>query len=912
MRIGDAEDVIGTDLSVKSPSPFRSGSRLTGMAGRTVLAALLAVMAAFAGGGSAAQERASGSGLQAPDSTLLASNTRKPWVRWWWPGSAVDRESLTRQMEEFARVGVGGVEITPIYGARGYESRYIEFLSPQFMAMLEHVGREGRRLGLGVDMATGTGWPFGGPWIGKEHALSKAVLRDGKLAGEPTGMVVKRAAPGGEGLVVNPFSPEAIRAYLARFDTAFAGFPTGLVRGQFHDSFEYYDASWAPALPDVFREMHGYDIQQYAAELMGRKAIDADALGRIKGDYRDTLNTMHQRYLAEWKRWSHEHGFIVRNQSHGAPANLLDLYGLVDIPETEVFGSTPFPIPGLRRDPAAVRHDQDLPEPLVTRMASSAAHVMGHPLASSETATWLRDHWKETLAYVKPEVDRIFLDGVNHVFYHGTVFSPRNVPWPGWLFYASTQFNPNNTWWDDFASLNAYVERVQTVLQGGRSDNRVLLYWPIYDVWDDPQGLMQQLGVHDVKFIMGSRCGALARSLDEAGYAFDYISDDQIAQTRATGGTLATPGNTYDVLVVPRADRMPPATLRKLAELARAGATIVFDGLPSDVPGYGNLAQRRKEFQAVLGGWRFSAGPVAGVERATSGRGVVLRGDVLAALKSNGTVREAFADTPIDFIRRRTASGYDYFLANLTGEAFSGSVTLGVDAAAATIIDPLTGRSGAAALQRADATHARLYLQLRPGESLLVSTSTRAATSSTPWAWLEPAGATVPIEGTWSIEFIKGGPELPPAISTKTLASWTELGGEAAQRFGGTARYRIEFDAPVRGADTWVLRLGDVRESARVRLNGRDVATAWSLPFEVRLGDELRPGRNVLEIEVTNVAANRIRDMDRRGVEWKIMREINFVNIRYQPFDASGWPLELSGLRGPIELVPMRRAQPGR
>ena len=175
------------------------------------------------------------------------------------------------------------------------------------------------------------------------------------------------------------------------------------------------------------------------------------------------------------------------------------------------------------------------------------------------------------------------------------------------------------------------------------------------------------------------------------------------------------------------------------------------------------------------------------------------------------------------------------------------------------------------------------------------------------WTWLEPAGAPVPIEGTWNIEFVKGGPELPPALTTRELKSWTELGGEAAQRFAGTARYRIEFDAPARAADAWVLNLGDVRESARVRLNGRDVATAWSLPFEVRLGEALRPGRNVLEIEVTNVAANRIRDMDRRGVEWKIMREINFVNIRYQPFDASGWPLELSGLLGPIELVPMRR-----
>src|SRR5690606_23999459 len=444
--------------------------------------------------------------------------------------------------------------------------------------------------------------PFGGPWVEERDALAKAVLRDGKLAGEPTRMLVKRAAPGGEGLVVNPYSVPALTRYLAPFDAAFDKFPLGLVRAQFHDSFEYYDASWEESLPAVFREMHGYDAQDYAAALLGDAsaagALDDDTLGRLKSDFREVLNRLHQDYVAEWKRWSSAHGFVVRNQSHGAPANLLDLYALVDIPETEVFGSTPYPIPGLRRDPDAVRHDQSLPEPLVTRMASSASHVMGKPLTSSETATWLRDHWKVTLGYVKPEVDRIFLDGINHVFYHGTVFSPQDAPWPGWLFYASTQFNPNNTWWRDFNALNAYVERVQTVLQSGAPDNRVLLYWALYDEWDDPRGLMRQYTVHDVGFIMNSRTGELARTLDGAGYAFDYVSDAQIARTSAANGALVTPGNRYDVLVVPHAERMPLATLRNLLALAEGGATIVFDALPDDVPGLGRLDERRAELRA--------------------------------------------------------------------------------------------------------------------------------------------------------------------------------------------------------------------------------------------------------------------------------------------------------------------------
>ena len=94
---------------------------------RTAFLVVLIAIAALAGGHIAGQDATS---------SAERENTRKPWVRWWWPGSAVDRQNLTRQLEELARVGIGGVEITPIYGARGYEERYIRFLTPEFMAIL--------------------------------------------------------------------------------------------------------------------------------------------------------------------------------------------------------------------------------------------------------------------------------------------------------------------------------------------------------------------------------------------------------------------------------------------------------------------------------------------------------------------------------------------------------------------------------------------------------------------------------------------------------------------------------------------------------------------------------------------------------------------------------------------------------
>ena len=175
----------------------------------------------------------------------------------------------------------------------------------------------------------------------------------------------------------------------------------------------------------------------------------------------------------------------------------------------------------------------------------------------------------------------------------------------------------------------------------------------------------------------------------------------------------------------------------------------------------------------------------------------------------------------------------------------------------------------------------------------------------------QPAGAPISLTGPWEISFTKGGPELPPALTTTELKSWTDLGGDPAKRFGGTARYRLEFAAPAAKADAWLLDLGDVRESARVRLNGQDLGTAWSIPFQLRFdGALLKPTGNVLELDVTNLAANRIRDLDQRKVDWKIMREINFVNINYRPFDASNWPLTPSGLLGPVTLTPLKAFAP--
>ena len=85
--------------------------------------------------------------------------TAKPWTRWWWMGSAVDKSNIKEHLVAFEKAGLGGVEITPIYGAKGEEEQFLEFLSPEYLELLDYTITTADSLGLGVDMVLGTGWP---------------------------------------------------------------------------------------------------------------------------------------------------------------------------------------------------------------------------------------------------------------------------------------------------------------------------------------------------------------------------------------------------------------------------------------------------------------------------------------------------------------------------------------------------------------------------------------------------------------------------------------------------------------------------------------------------------------------------------------------------------------------------------
>jgi hypothetical protein len=592
-------------------------------------------------------------------------------------------------------------------------------------------------------------------------------------------------------------------------------------------------------------------------------------------------------FLRPLSTWSHARGAKLREQAHGSPGNLLDLYAAADIPETEIFG----PLNGTDADP------------LVNKFASSAAHLAGRPLASAESFTWLGEHFSTTLDEVKQAADRLFLAGIDHFVYHGTAYSPSDAGWPGWEFYASVEFNPRSAFWRDLPTFNQYVTRVQSVLQTGDVDDDVLLYWPIWDNWHDASGLRMDFRVHNPTWLTTHSVGIVAKGLWKEGYQFDYVSDRLLASSVSVrGGRLLAGKSGYAVLLVPRTDHMPVSTLERLATLARAGATVIFmHGLPGDVPGLAHEQERRAALDSVIRTFALGAANARGIRRASLGRGVVLVGDDAdALLEAAGVRRDAFASHGVSVLRQRTVDGNQYFLVNEDTAAVDEWVAL-PRKTRVVLMDPMTGAIGAAAT-RAHGGIEEARLQLRPGESMLLRTVSRR-NSVRPWSYLPSRGFAEPLKGKWTVSFVAGGPTLPRSFESDAPAAWTNRGDDEADRFAGTARYTLVFDAPDNAPDH-VLSLGRVAESARVRLNGVDLGALVARPFEVRTGP-LRATSNRLEIEVTNVSANRIRDLDRRGVPWKIFKDINYVNFAYRPFDASAWPVRISGLIGPVTIEPL-------
>lgn len=837
----------------------------------------------------------------------------KAGSRWWWLGSAVDEDNLVWNIDQLSAAGIGTLEITPIYGVKGNAANNIAFLSNDWLDKLHFTIDKCHSSGVNIDMTTGTGWPFGGPMLKMEETASKLVTEttdidgdgvtvktiattgtsakmlqrvlaypQGTNTGSPTDitslldgktvrwtapegkwrviavycqfqvMTVKRAAPGSEGYVLDHFDADAVKTYLDYFDKRFAAGGNPWPSTFFNDSYEINAADWTRDMFAQFQKYRGYKLEDCMDKLLARDP-------QVLADYRQTLSDMLlHNFTEQWTEWAHSHGAQTRNQAHGSPGNLIDLYAAADIPETETFYISDFGIKGLRSDPGFTM--KALSTRATLKYASSAAHITGKPLTSSESMTWLTEHFRSSLSQMKPELDLLFTSGVNRVMFHGTTYSPREAAWPGWKFYAAVDMSPTNSIWRDAPQMLGYIERVQSFMQMGQPDNDVLVYAPFVSAMHKTTGDFQsQMLLFDINKMTTKmpEMETCVNELEAAGFDCDYISDRYLMQTTFADGKLLTPGGVYRALVVPVSDYMPDSVSQHIDELKAQGA-IIYNKVSETVAAGSALAGSAEELRSVLG---------------------------------------------LSVVRRKSDTGHHYFIANLTGNDVNGSVSLAVSHSDALWFNPMTGDTPRHAAFDADG---KLMVSLKSGESAILQTFDGPVTAGEARNVAEIAG--VEIGGPWTLRFADNcEPQMGDTeYQLPRLQTWETL-DERTARLMGTGIYETTFTvSPLlmkMGAAGFRLSLGDVRESARVWLNDRYLGCAWAVPFELDCLDAVREGENTLKIEVTNLPANRISQMDRDGVVWRIFEDINMSNISTDSY--AKWSPVPSGLNTKVKLVPL-------
>jgi len=297
------------------------------------------------------------------------------------------------------------------------------------------------------------------------------------------------------------------------------------------------------------------------------------------------------------------------------------------------------------------------------------------------------------------------------------------------------------------------------------------------------------------------------------------------------------------------------------------------------------------------------------IKKATVGKGSVLMGDNLDHLLTFAKIRrEPMVESGLQFTRRNYGAGNYYFVANKGVKNVDGWVALSGNVVSVIQFDPMTKTSGVARIRKSPAGNTEVYLQMQPGESCILQTSTTAIKGNL-YAYYKPTGKTVDVKGEWTVSFTEGGPELPATAKQTALTSWTELDGPEVKRFSGTAKYSINFAKPADVMQAWQLDLGKVYESAEVYLNGVKLGTLLGPDFTVMIPAALLKLNNTLEVNVSNLMANRISDMDRRKIPYRIFYNTNFP-ARFRDnrgedglFTAIKWEPKPSGLVGPVRLV---------
>lgn len=785
---------------------------------------------------------------------------------------------------------------------------------------------------------------------GSKHAqmdVTKQVGADGMLSlpGEagatvltfysaPTGMKVKRPAVGGEGYIIDHLSADSLRQYEAStLGKLLDGAPRGTIRALFVDSLEVYGSDWTHDFPAQFLKRRGYDLRPWYPALFDNADPNS---GNVRVDYWNTVGDLFsQEFVKNLQQFAHQHGAQLEVQAYGVPAVPQRSYQWVDLPGGEQYDWKNF---------------------TEGRWGSSAAHFYGRKRVLAEYATWagIPNRFTDTLDDLKLVADLQFLSGMTELGTSTLPYSPPSAGVPGWQDYAGAAFGLNQSWEPFFPDLTTYLHRASTVLETGKPVADVLLYLPVEDVeaatapgtlhtvfqvriklaqWKQD---IPEFGLHNA--LNPAYQTPLLSAILDHGYSFDGISGDILAGRALIHGSRLNIGDgSYRVVVLPRLTGMRLDALQKIASFVRAGGCAIAVGrLPDRVYGGLHAAKDSEQLRSLV------QQMFPGSDQAY-GRGhtFVVPNDAALGAALKKAVPPDLSVTPGDgsvgFIHRhRAAAGENsdlYFVVNTSARAIDVQAAFRVSHRQPQLWDLARGVRFQPAAYRFAGDRTVLQLHLAPRQSLVVAFGRKQAeapmmTTDLPEVWqthghllaqvwqrgryvahtrrgevvrtVPPLPQPVAVDGPWRLAFAH---PLDQSVILPRLQSWTAI--PAAKYFSGMGTYTTSIDvsAGMLGAGRGVmLDLGDVRNAARVWVNGHPAGDAWQAPFRLDITPWLHAGRNTLKVSVANLLLNTL--LGQKPPDYsKLIAKYGDRFPYPEDWKVNAGPLP-SGLLGPVRLVP--------
>ncbi|HEX5652940.1 MAG TPA: glycosyl hydrolase [Chitinophagaceae bacterium] len=715
----------------------------------------------------------------------------------------------------------------------------------------------------------------------------------------------------GKGLECDKFNPKAIRLQFENwFAQAFEKTPPGLAKEVlkiFHvDSWECGSQNWSENFPAEFRTRRGYDPMPYILAMTGVPVESVTSSEKFLRDTRKTIaELIHDIFYTELKKLAAEKDCRFSAESV-APTMVSDgllHYKAVDLPMGEFWINSP-------------THDK--PNDMLD--AISGAHIYGKNIVQAEAFTSVRMNWAEYPGNLKHIGDRNFALGINKMVLHVFTHNPWLDKKPGMtLDGVGLYFQRDQTWFKQSRAWMDYMTRCQALLQQGK---------PVVDIAvftgeEIPsRSLLPDRLVHTLPGIFGkekveaekkrlSNQGQPLRSIPDGvshsanmadpedwidplnGYAYDSFNPDVLMRMTVKNGRVLIPGGpSYAMLVFPGNHPLHPdnssisaAGIQKLQELWRKGATILVakDYLES-------RNGQDKKVRQLLAGFKGK---------------LKARGKLISAPFTGENFNHAGLQKDLELINgrnelawthRSTGDAEIYFIANQKNQAKKYEIMLRVKDKALKVLDPVTGKERFDYYTRPEGNRTLVAINLDSYESLFLVFSGKLNPKKM-IPFLMPGSASLSVSSPWKLQFdpLMGGPR--NAVTLSSLKSWTAFSDSAIQYYSGTVTYSNSLElTALQPGKRWWIKLDSVYNIATVKINSKDCGTIWTAPYELEITSALKPGTNLVEIQVSNTWHNRL-------IGDQLLPPAKRISWTTAPFRLKGKPLLPAGLVGEVRVV---------